>query len=188
MSPLPPEKGLLLLDGAQFDDAIDWLNTHYGADHPQALFQGTSYEPIAAAGPFILNASRGDAAYSAWWGGSDLQKGVWLGTPMCLAQVLAILQRRLRIHDQQQVEFWLRLADGPALTRAWLAGAQWPTGFWHGVDNVWLHHGGAAVCAWENETPEYDAAPSEQGLAAQITLSDSLLRALSLPANMEQFA
>ena len=77
------------------------------------------------------------------------------------------------------------LLDGPALTRALMAGAQWPKGFWFGVDSVWLRHGNGPVCAWENQHPEYDSAPEEKALVAQITLSESLLLALSLPANPE---
>ena len=180
-----PETGLLLLDGAQFDDATDWLLQHYGNDQPQSLFKGTAYEPIASAGPFILNASRGDAAHSAWWSGSDLQQGVWLGCEKSARQMLPILQRRLRIFDERKHDFWLRLADGPALGRAWMAGAQWPAGFWHGVDSLWLRQGGTAVCAWVNQTLKLDCAQADKGLAAQITLPDALLHALSLPANTE---
>lgn len=186
MTPITPNKGLLLLDGAQYDNAMDWLHEHYGPDNPQSLFKGTPYEPIAAAGPFLLNASLGSAAYAAWWGGGDLQRGVWLASLKSAHQLLPILQRRLRIVDAHQREFWLRLADGPVLRRAWLAGAQWPAGFWHGVDSVWLRQGGAAACAWENEVPEHDSAPANNGLAAQITLPEPLLQALSLPASTEQ--
>lgn len=186
MISVTPNKGLLLLDGAQYDDAIDWLNEHYGPDNPQSLFKGTPYESIAGAGPFLLNASFGDAAYSGWWGGGDLQRGVWLASLKSANQLLPILQHRLRVFDEQQGEYWLRLADGPALSRAWLAGAQWPAGFWSGVDSVWLRHADSAVCAWKNEGPEYDLAPANSGLAAQITLSELLLQALNLPARMEQ--
>ncbi|MGW8464433.1 DUF4123 domain-containing protein [Pseudomonas sp. CLCA07] len=182
------EKGLLLLDGAQYDDAIDWLGEHYGPDTPQSLFKGTAYEPIARAGPFLLNASLGTVAYTAWWGGRDLQRGVWLATSKSAQQLLPVLQRRLRIFDQQQREFWLRLADGAALNRAWMAGAQWPAGFWCGVDSVWLWHSDSAVCAWKNERAEYDLAPANNGVTAQITLPEALLQALSLPACMEHNA
>ncbi|WP_123501628.1 DUF4123 domain-containing protein, partial [Pseudomonas frederiksbergensis] len=65
MRPVIQNKGLLLLDGAQYEGAIDWLNEHYGADSPQPLFKGTAYEPISPAGPFLLNASIGSAAYAA---------------------------------------------------------------------------------------------------------------------------
>ncbi|MND69958.1 hypothetical protein D3C80_614540 [compost metagenome] len=186
MTSMPPTKGLLLLDGAQYDDAFDCLNQHYGSDNPRPLFKGTPYEPIAGAGPFLLDASFGSAAYSAWWGGGDLQRGVWLATVKSAHQLLPILQRRLRIFDEQQGEYWLRLADGPVLNRAHLAGAQWPAGFWFGVDSVWLRHNGASVCAWTNEAPERDVAPADKGLAAQITLPNALMHALSLPANTEQ--
>ncbi|MFJ7797387.1 DUF4123 domain-containing protein [Pseudomonas sp. NPDC096950] len=188
MTPATPNKGLLVLDGAHYESAIDWLHEHYGPDHPQSLFKGTAYEPICAAGPFLLNASPGSATYAAWWGGSDLQHGVWLATTQSPRQLLPILQRRLRVFDEQQREFWLRLADGSVLSRAWLVDAQWPAGFWHGVDSVWLRHGNAAVCAWENEAPEYDAAPANKGLAAQITLPEPLLHALNLPASLENNA
>lgn len=185
MTPDVPSNGLLLLDGAQYEDAIDWLHQHYGADAPQSLFKGTAYEPIGAARPFLLNASTGSAAYAAWWGGTDLQHGVWLSTPLSAQQLLPILQRRLRIFDQHQRELWLRLADGLVLRRAWLAGVQWPTGFWFGVESVWLRQGNESVCAWKNQSPETDSAPSNKGLAAQITLPEALLRALSLPADPE---
>ena len=188
MTSATPNKGLLLLDGARYESAMDWLHEHYGPDQPQPLFKGTAYEPIGAAGPFLLNASLGSATYAAWWGGSDLQHGVWLASAQSARQVLSILQRRLRIFDQQQRELWLRLADGAVLSRAWMAGAQWPAGFWHGVDSVWLRHGDAPVCAWENQTPESDAAPANKGLAAQITLPEPLLHALSLPAGPEKNA
>lgn len=186
MTSVIPEKGLLLIDGAQYDVAVDWLYERYGSDNPQSLFKGTPYESIADAGPFLLNASFGDAAYNAWWGGVDLQRGVWLASLKSANQLLPILQRRLRIFDEQQREFWLRLADGPALNRAWLAGVQWPAGFWYGVDSVWLRHADSAVCAWENQRPEYDAVPADDGLTAQITLPEPLLQALSLPARLEQ--
>ncbi|MEX5688220.1 DUF4123 domain-containing protein [Pseudomonas silesiensis] len=188
MTSVTPEKGLLLLDGARYEDAIDWLYQHYGSDNPQSLFKGTAYESICAAGPFLLDASLGSAAYTAWWGGSDLQHGVWLASTKNAQKLLPTLQRRLRIFDEQQRELWLRLADGAVLNRAWLAGAQWPTGFWFGVDSVWLRHGNEQVCAWENEAPEYDSAPANKGLAAQITLPELLLQALSLPANPEKNA
>lgn len=180
-----PNKGLLLIDGSQYKDGTGWLHEHYGPDHPQSLFNRTAYEPISACGPFLLNASIGSATHTAWWSGADLQHGVWLATSKTTQQLLSIMQRRLRIVDEQQQEFWLRLADGPALTRAWMASAQWPKGFWFGVDSVWLRHGNGPVCAWENQHPEYDSAPEEKALVAQITLSESLLLALSLPANPE---
>jgi len=186
MTPITPNQGLLLLDGSQYEDAIDWLHEHYGADAPQSLFKGTAYERIGAAGPFLLNASLGSAAYAAWWGGSDLQHGVWLATPQSAQQWLPILQRRLRIFDEYQRELWLRLADGSVLLRGCLAGAQWPAGFWFGVESVWLRHGNEPVCAWENEAPEFDSAPANKGLAAQITLPEPLLQALSLPAHPEK--
>lgn len=186
MTPAIPNKGLLLLDGAEYEDAIDWLNQHYGADAPQSLFKATAYEAISAAGPFLLNASLGNAAHAAWWSGADLQHGVWLASPMCVQQLLPILQRRLRIFDEHQRELWLRLGDGSALHRAWLADAQWPTGFWFGVESVWLRDGNAPVCAWENLAPDVDSAPANKGLAAQITLPELLLHALSLPANPEK--
>lgn len=180
------DQGLLLVDGAHYDDAWDWLHQHYGQDQPLSLFQGTAYEPIAAAGPFILNASVGSATYAAWWRGSDLQRGVWLATGERARALLPSLQRRLRIFDEQQREFWLRLADGDALNRARLAGAQWPAGFWHGVDSIWLRQDGEAVCAWENPAPQLDAASADKGLVAHITLSPPLLHTLSLPATTEQ--
>ncbi|MNJ52411.1 hypothetical protein D3C77_477450 [compost metagenome] len=185
MTSMPPNKGLLLVDGAQYDDAFNWLNQHYGSDNPLPLFKGTPYEPITGAGPFLLNASPGSAAHTAWWGGADLQRGVWLASQKSAWQLLPFLQRRLRILDEQQREFWLRLADGPALNRARLAGAQWPAGFWCGVESAWLRHGGTSVCAWTNEAPERDAAPADKGLTAQITLPDALMHALSLPAHTE---
>lgn len=30
-------------------------------------------------------------------------------------------------------EFWLRLGDATQMRQAWLAGAVWPIGFWHGI-------------------------------------------------------
>ncbi|WP_442114089.1 DUF4123 domain-containing protein [Pseudomonas sp. NUPR-001] len=183
-----PDKGLLLLDGAQYDDAVHWLSQHYGSDNPWPLFNGTFYEAIAGSGPFLLDASRGSASHRAWWGGDDLQHGVWLASGQSARQLRAILQRRLRVFDEQQGEYWLRLADGAVLDRARLAGAHWPAGFWYGVDSVWLRHDGVSVCAWNNDAPERDAAPADKGLTAQITLPDALMHALSLPANTEQFS
>jgi hypothetical protein len=188
MSSSVPNKGLLLIDGAQYEDAVAWLHQHCGADNPQSLFKGTAYEPISAAGPFLLNASKGSASHGAWCSGSDLQQGVWLATPHSARQLIPILQRRLRVFDQQQRELWLRLGDGAALRRAWLAGAQWPTGFWFGVESVWLRERNAPVCAWENQAPEVDSAPGNKGLVAQITLAEPLLHALSLPTNPEKNA
>ena len=185
MTSMPPDNGFLLLDGAQYDDAFDWLNEHYGPDNPRPLLKGTAYEAIAGAGPFLLDASLGCASHAAWWGGHDLQRGVWLASPESAQHLLQVLQRRLRILDEQQREFWLRLADGPVLDRARLAGAQWPAGFWSGVGSVWLRCDGVAVCAWTNEMPTRDCALADSGLAAQITLPDALLQALSLPANTE---
>lgn len=187
MTGVPPNKGVLLLDGAQYEDAFNWLHQHYGSDNPWPLFKGTPYEPIAGAGPFVLDASFGSAAFTAWRDGDDLLRGVWLASPKSAWQLLPILQRRLRIFDEQKREFWLRLADGPVLNRARLAGAQWPAGFWYGVDSVWLRPDDAPVCAWTNDAPERDVAPADKGLAAQITLPDALLHALSLPANTERY-
>lgn len=185
MRPIIPGKGLLLVDGARYENATDWLHEHYGQDQPIALFNGTAYEPISAAGPFLLNASVGSSAYAAW-SGADLQQGVWMASAQSARHLLPILQRRLRVFDKQQQEFWLRLADSAVLRRAFLADARWPAGFWHGVDSVWLWHGNAPVCAWENAAPEFDAAPANQGLAAQITLPELLMQALSLSANPEK--
>lgn len=185
MTPPTPNTGLLLLDGAWYEDAFDTLYLKYAADSPQSLFKGTAYEPIGAAGPFLLNASRGSAAHTAWCEGTDLQHGVWLASAHSARQWLPILQRRLRIFDQHQQELWLRLGDGAALRRAWLAGAQWPTGFWAGVESVWLRHADAPVCAWKNPTPDIGCAPAHKGLSAQITLPAPLLHALNLPADPE---
>jgi hypothetical protein len=177
-----PAQGVLLIDGAQFADAHAWLYQHYAQDSPRALLKGTPYEPIAGSGPFVLNASQGSAAFNAWWSGSNLQRGVWLSTSRNLVELVPILRRRLRIFDEQGDEFWLRLADGHALARSWLTEAQWPAGFWFGIESVWLRHAGRAVCAWTNDHPEHDAAPADLDMTAQFTLSTRLLDALSQSA------
>ncbi|NWB94507.1 DUF4123 domain-containing protein [Pseudomonas gingeri] len=172
--------GFLLIEGACLGAARTWFRQHYPSHQAVALLINTPYMAIADAGPFLLEAPPGSPLRLDWWqGDSILGRGVWLSTRLSPAKLLISLQRRLKVHGAHGHEYWLRLGDAGALLRAWEARAPWPTGFWHGIDSVWLLHEGAPLCAWKNTVPEQDAAPANIGLAAQIVLPDALLCALS---------
>lgn len=172
--------GFLLIDGAHFDDALAWFYQHYPSHQPMPLLIGTPYAPIAEAGPILLDAAIGSSIYQAWHNGDEnLKNGVWLQTPQTPNQVFTTLQRRIRIYSPDRREFWLRLGDAAPLRQAWLTGAVWPIGFWHGIDNVWLHHNGSPIRTWNNATPEENCAPNDSGIDAQIILTWPLLEALA---------
>src|SRR5690606_12108757 len=156
---------------------------------PRLLLRHTAYEGIAEFGPVLVQADEGSPLYSAWWQGqADLLSAVWLESTMPAERLLKVLQRRLRIHAPDGREFWLRLGDTAPLRKAWLGGAQWPADFWHGVSAVWLQHDGALIPAWPNQNPEVDCAPTDSGLAAQITLDWPLLEALTLTKDSDKEA
>lgn len=177
--------GALLLDGARHENATAWLYKHLPGHQPWPLLVGTAYEPIADAGPILLEAPFGSPPYEAWKHGSEIMDGVWLESDASISTLLNVLRRRLRIFTPDGNELWLRLGDGRPLYHAWQSGAQWPEGFWHRIDGVWLRGGATAFCAWRNERPQHDLAPAEPSLSAQLTLDWPLLRAL---ANQDDIA
>ncbi|MCQ4326390.1 hypothetical protein CXK94_02455 [Stutzerimonas stutzeri] len=177
--------GALLLDGARHENATAWLYQRFPTHQPWPLLLGTDYEPIADAGPILLDAPQGSPVYEAWRHGSDIEDGVWLQSDAALDDLQRILQRRLRIFTPERGELWLRLGDACPLYRAWQSGAQWPEGFWHGVQGVWLRDGTGIFCAWHNDRPQQDGAPDDLGIAAQLTLDWPLLQAL---ANQDDIA
>ncbi|WP_417780601.1 DUF4123 domain-containing protein [Stutzerimonas xanthomarina] len=171
--------GFILLDGARYENATAWLYQHFPSHQPTPLLLGTAYEPIADAGPILLDASVGSMAYIAWRRGTEIKDGLWLESTASMDDMHRILQRRLRILTPESSELWLRLGDARPLYQAWLRRAQWPEGFWHRISRIWLHHEGKTFCAWQNEQPKNDAAPADCGLAAQMTLDWQLLEALA---------
>lgn len=173
--------GALLLDGAQHERPLRWLYQQYPDHEPRLLLHRTAYAEIADFGPVLVQADKDSALYNAWRQGErDLLSAVWLESLIPLESLFKILQRRLRIYAPDGREFWIRLGDASPLRQAWLAGAEWPKGFWHGVSAVWLPHEGIPVLAWPNEEPDMDCAPADSGLAAQVTLDWPLLEALTL--------
>lgn len=179
MSTARHANGLILIDGSQYESALAWLYEQYPSHQPFPLLLGTSYEALVEAGPILLDAAIGTPAHQAWWQGSDLTNGLWLESSVKAEELLQVLQRRVHIYAPDGREFWLRLADAAPMRQAWLANVQWPDGFWHRIDRVWLHHENVPICAWHNETPEQDCAPLDTGIRAQTTLDWPLLEALS---------
>jgi hypothetical protein len=172
--------GVLLIDGAQIENALAWLYQHYPDHQPQPLLLETPYEALMEIGPILLDAPSGSALQRDWAGGvGGLQHGIWLETTQPVNQLFSSLQRRLRIHSPDGREFWLRIADARPLRLVWKAGATWPAGFWHGVSCLWLRNEQGPIKAWINDTPELDCAPRENGLNAQVVLDWPLLEALT---------
>ncbi len=181
--------GALVLEGTRYEQPLRWLYQHHSEHEPQPLLRRTPYAEIAEFGAIMVPAGEGSTLRDAWWQGeASLRSAVWLETALPPDQLFNVLQRRLRIHTPDGRECWLRLGDGGALRQAWLAGAQWPAGFWHGVTGVWLQHDETPIRAWSNETPEVDCAPADNGLAAQITLDWPLLEALTLNTDSHEEA
>jgi len=172
--------GALLFDGASRKKALAWLSQTYPEHSLRPLLQGTAYKALADIGPILLDADQGSALHVAWLQGSpDLQHAVWLKTRVKLDQLHTSLIRRLRIRSPDGREFWLRLADARPLLNAWRAGSQWPSGFWHGVEEIWLQGSSGPLKAWDNASPELDATRPSQSIDAQITLDWPLLVALA---------
>lgn len=173
--------GALLMDGAMFDNAMQWLYGEYVHVTPLLLLRGTDYEAIAEAGPILIETSAGSSIYRHWQSGANgMADASWLESRVPVQTLFASLQRRLRILAPDRREFWLRLGLAEPLRQAWKAGLQWPEGFWFGVDSVWLHHAGSTHRAWNNPSPERDCTRlSGNPLEAQIALGWPLLQALS---------
>lgn len=171
--------GAVLLDGARYENSLAWLYQHFPSHQPRPLLLGTPYEPIADAGPILLDAPTGSAAYEAWRTGSEILDGVWLESDVSVDDLYRIMQRRARVFAPDGRELWLRLGDARPLYRAWLAKTQWPEGFWHRVERIWLRHEVGVVCAWHYEQPQQDMAVADQGIAARLTLDWPLLQALA---------
>lgn len=171
--------GAVLLDGARYENAFAWLYQHFPDIQPRPLLLGTPYEPIADAGPILLVAPTGSPAYEAWRSGDLILDGIWLESAAAADDLYRILQRRVRVFAPDRRELWLRLGDARPLHRAWLAKAQWPDGFWHRIQGIWLRHQASIVCAWHNDQAQVDLAPADQGIAAQLTLDWPLLEALA---------
>ncbi|MFL9814258.1 DUF4123 domain-containing protein [Stutzerimonas sp. VN223-3] len=171
--------GALLLDGARYESATAWLYQSFPSHQPLPLLVGTAYEPIADAGPILLNAPVGSPAYEAWKHGDSIEDGVWLESDAPIDALQRILQNRLRICTPEHREFWLRLGDARPLYSAWQSGAKWPDGFWHRIQRIWLRHEHSTFCAWHNEHPEKNNVQADLGVAAQLTLDWPLLKALA---------
>lgn len=171
-------RGAVLLDGAHYENALAWLYQQYPDQQPLPLLIGTAYEPIADAGPILLNAPAGSPAYEDWRSGRQMEDALWLESDAATEQLWCILQRRLRILTPDHSELWLRLADARPLRRVYQAQEQWPEGFWHSIQGVWLRHEDTPICAWRNLNPQLDSAPLKQGIEAQLTLGWPLLEAL----------
>lgn len=171
----------LLMDGAQFDDAIQWLYREYSDLTPLLLLRGTDYEPIAEAGPILIETFTGSLIHRHWQSGTKgMSNAVWLESRISIQALFSSLQRRLRILAPDGREFWLRLGLAKPLLHAWKEGLQWPEGFWFGIERVSLHHEGTTHCAWSNSMPERDCTRSfDNPLQAQIVLDWPLLQALS---------
>lgn len=178
-TPVTNRKGAILLDGSRYENAMAWLYRNFPSHQPRPLLQGTIYEPIADAGPILLDAPIGSPAYDAWTHGKDIKDGIWLESDAPAEELQHILRRRLRVLTPDGRELWLRLGDARPLYRAWQREAQWPEGFWHRIPRIWLHHKGATFCAWQNAHPDTDGAPANQGITAQLTLDWPLLEALA---------
>ena len=174
------DAGFLLFDGASHKQALAWLCQTFPEHGARPLLLGTPYAALADIGPILLEADAGSALHNAWCQGArELQHAVWLRSDFALHDLRDALRRRLRILSPDGREFWLRLADGRPLLDAWRASVQWPSGFWHGVHEVWLHDGEAPLLAWSNPSPEQDETVASDTLAAQITLDWPLLEALA---------
>lgn len=182
----PANRGVLLVDGARYEEAFTWLYERYAEHSILPLLSGTDYEPIAEAGPILIDAPQGSTPHHAWRSGTDMQSAIWLESERSAEELWAMLQRRLRILAPDGREYWLRIADAQPLYQAWSDGAQWPDGFWHGVERVWLLHQGNIFCAWHNRSPQHDAAPLNTGIDAQLTLDWPLLEALARTAETTQ--
>ncbi|OWG37605.1 DUF4123 domain-containing protein [Stutzerimonas stutzeri] len=185
---MPNGNGAILLDGARYESATAWLYQCFPSHQPRPLLLGTAYEPIADAGPILLDAPAGSMAYDAWQHGTEIKDGLWLESDASMDDLQHILQRRLRIFTPEHRELWLRLGDARPLYQAWQRERQWPVGFWHRISRIWLHHEGTIFCAWQNEQPEKDGAPAELDLAAQMTLDWRLLEALAAQDDTAQEA
>lgn len=172
--------GFLLFDGASHKQALVWLCQTFPEHSPCPLLQGTPYSSLAEIGPILLEAGVGSALYEAWHQGRpELHNAVWLKSDFALYELRAVLQRRLRIFSPDGREFWLRLADGRPLLKAWRTHTHWPSGFWHGVHEVWLRDHETPLLAWANPHPEQDATTPRDTIDAQITLDWPLLEALA---------
>lgn len=172
--------GALLFDGASRKRALIWLSQTYPGHSAYPLLYNTPYEAMGDVGPVVLNADEGSALHTDWLRGTpDLQHAVWLKTQISHNDLYASLRRRLRVLSPSGSEFWLRLADGRPMLRAWQAQIRWPDGFWYGVSEVWLHDGDEPFSAWKNETAEYDCTRATQDIQAQIVFDWSLLAALA---------
>lgn len=174
------DRGFLLFDGASHTQALAWLCQTFPEHSPRPLLQGTAYEALAELGPILLEADAGSTLHDAWsQGREELLNAVWLKSDVPLPDLRDALQRRLRILSPDGREFWLRLADGRPLLNAWRARAQWPDGFWCGVQEVWLRDHDAPVLTWRNAHPELDTTRPQDTLDAQITLGWPLLETLA---------
>lgn len=146
-APMPNGNGAILLDGARYESATAWLYQCFPSHQPRPLLLGTAYEPIADAGPILLDAPVGSMAYDAWRHGTEIKDGLWLESDASMDDLQHILQRRLRIFTPEHRELWLRLGDARPLYQAWQRERKWPVGFWHRISRIWLHHEGTIFCA-----------------------------------------
>ena len=108
-APMPNGNGAILLDGARYESATAWLYQCFPSHQPRPLLLGTAYEPIADAGPILLDAPVGSMAYDAWRHGTEIKDGLWLESDASMDDLQHILQRRLRIFTPEHRELWLRL-------------------------------------------------------------------------------
>lgn len=174
-------QGYLFVDGLMIEPALAWcFQSLPGCQPPLPLFRGTAYDGLAELGPLLIPVRVGDQADQHWQQPeSPLGLAVWLESRLDAVEMRAVLQRRLQVLSPAGQAFWLRMYDARSLLRAHQAGLEFPKGFWHGIDAVWLQHKTGPFIAWANSYPDEDAAPRDLGIAPQITLDWPLLHALA---------
>ncbi|QNH76599.1 DUF4123 domain-containing protein [Pseudomonas protegens] len=176
----PTHHGALLLDGASQDHILAWLYQHYPSHQPLPLLLETPYAALQESGPILLDAPRHSPLYEGWSSGvTELRHGLWLEARLPAEQLFHCLQRRLQVRSPDSRKFWLRLGDARPLLRAWKAGVEWPRGFWHGIDVLWMRHAQGPIPTWRNHQPELDLVTASDSFDAHITLSWPLLGALT---------
>ncbi|WP_443190163.1 DUF4123 domain-containing protein [Pseudomonas indica] len=176
-------QGYLFVDGLLIEPAMAWCFQYLPeCQPPMPLLRGTAYDGMAELGPLLIPVRPGDQADHLWQqADGPLHSAVWLESRLDLFAMQTILLRRLQVRDPKGKPYWLRFYDAYALSRAHQAGLEFPRGFWHGIDAVWLPRDTGPILAWANPHPDDDAAPGDLGVAPQITLDWPLLQALANP-------
>lgn len=174
-------QGFLFVDGLLIDPAMAWCFQYLPeCEPPLPLLRGTAYDGMADFGPLLIPVRPGDQADRVWQQvDSPLHHAVWLESRLDPFAMQPILRRRLQVRDPSGQPYWLRFYDARALSRTHHVGLEFPQGFWHGIDAVWLPRDTGPFLAWANPHPDDDAAPRDLDIAPQITLDWPLLQALA---------